>query len=113
MGAPRPRSVSQSGTMHAPGMISQGALAFAKQLVDELIHMNGPAIEAGRRSKDIYRRMHDQIEMLWSLHASKFPTESHDHFFEQLVERVAGGDITAFGPGFPDTTTQRRRRRKR
>jgi serine/threonine protein kinase len=112
-GTSRPRPASSPGTMHAPGMISQGSLAFANQLVDELIQMNGDTIKAGRATKDIYRRLHDTIEMLWSLHASKFPTEPRDHFFEQLVERVAGGDMSLFGPGFPDTTTQRRRRRKR
>lgn len=110
----RPRASGTShGTVHGTGVIAQGPLAFANQLIDDLLRIHADAIAAGRATNDIYRRLHSEIDMFWALHANRFPAEQRDYFYELLVERVADGDVSKFGPGFPDTTTQLKRRRKR
>jgi serine/threonine-protein kinase len=103
-----------SATNHPqPNAIARGSRAFAELLVDEIVSYFPDHIQRGRASNDIYRRLRDEIELRWSLYARSFGDEQVDHFFELLVERVAGGDPNRFGPGFPETTEQRRRRRKR
>jgi hypothetical protein len=82
-------------------------------LIDDLLRQCHEPIEHGRATGDIYRRVRNEIDVRWSLYASRFPDEPTDHFYELLVERVAGGDVARLGPGMPDSTTQRRRRRKR
>jgi serine/threonine-protein kinase len=116
-GGPSPRgqavAAQPHATSHAPVSLSRGPRPFAELLVDELIQFFPDAVSQGRATRDIYRRLHNEIDVRWSLHASRFPNETVDHFYDLLVERVAGGDAGRFGPGMPDSTTQRRRRRKR
>jgi serine/threonine protein kinase len=110
--APSP-SPAPHPTAHAHVSLSRGPRDFAMLLVDELLQFFPEAVAQGRASGDIYRRLHNEIDVRWSLHAGRFPNEAVDHFYELLVERIAGGDPGRFGPGMPDSTTQRRRRRKR
>ncbi len=103
-----------SATNHpAPNAMARGSRAFAELLVDEIVSYFPDQITRGRASNDIYRRLRDEIELRWSLYARTFGDEAVDHFHELLVERVAGGDPSRFGPGFPESTEQRRKRRKR
>jgi len=79
-----------------------------------IIEQTQIALQMGiKPTGDIYRRVHNEIDVRWSLYATRFPEEATDHFYELMVEKVAGGDPAKFGPGMPDSTTQRRRRRKR
>ncbi len=100
-------------TAHGGTSLSRGPREFAALLIDELCQLHPKQIAEGRATRDIYRRIHGDIDFRWALYASRFPDEATDHFFELLVERVAGGDPARFGQGMPDSTTQRRRRRKR
>jgi serine/threonine protein kinase len=109
----RPRAPSGPLAAVKEGTIAQGAEAFATQLVDDLVRMHPEEIAAGRRNRDLYRRLHDDIDMFWSLHAKRFPNEQRDWFYDLLVERVVGGNVDLLGPGFPTTTSQLRRRRRR
>lgn len=108
-------NATQHGPVTAHGMISlsRGPREFAELLVDELIRYFPDAVDSGRVSYDLYRRLHNEIDVRWSLYATKFPNEPTDFFYDLLLERVAKGDPSRFGPGMPDSTTQRRRRKKR
>ncbi len=98
---------------HGSGSLSRGARSFAELLVDELLSYFPELVAKGRAGGDIYRRLHTEIDVRWSLYASRFPDEAVDHFYELLVEKLAEGKADKFGPGMPDSTTQRRRRRKK
>src|SRR5262249_49533345 len=113
---PHARAHGASGplhTAHGGASLSKGPREFAALLVDDLLRICSEPIAHGRVTGDIYRRVHEEIDVRWSLFATRSPEETTDHFYELLVEKVAGGDPTRFGPGMPDSTTQRRRRRKR
>lgn len=92
---------------------SRAAQDFAAMLVHELLDFFPEAVAGGLAGSDIYRRLHDEIDVRWSLYAQRHADEPTDHFYELLVAVVARGDAAKLGPGLPDSTTQRRRRRKR
>lgn len=98
---------------HAPGLRSRDPKVFAEQLVDDILRYHPRDVDLGRAGNDLYRRLHNEIDMRWSMHASQYPDEETDYFYEVLVERLAGGDAGRLGPGMPDSTTQQRRRRRR
>lgn len=92
---------------------SRAAQDFAAMLVHELLDFFPDAVAKGLATNDIYRRMHDEIDVRWSLYAQRYGDEPTDHFYELLIAVIARGDVAKLGPGLPDSTTQRRRRRKR
>jgi serine/threonine protein kinase len=94
--------------------VSRGKSAreFAEMLVRELLHYFPMDIGEGRKTHDIYRRLHGEIDVRWSLYASRYAGEPVDHFHEMLVSLLAEGDASRLGPGLPDSTTHQRRRRR-
>ncbi len=107
------RTSAPLATAHGGTPLAKSAREFAEMLVEDLMRQSSAAIAAGRSSGEIYRRCHAEIDVRWKLYAQRFPDDPTDHFYELLVERVAEGDAARLGPGLPDSTTQRRRRRKR
>lgn len=113
-----PQSRSRTAAAGAPpAMTARGgsrpAQDFAAMLVHELLDFFPEAVANGLATSDIYRRLHDEIDVRWSLYAQRHGDEPTDHFYELLVAVIARGDVSKLGPGLPDSTTQRRRRRKR
>lgn len=113
-----PQSRSRTAAAGAPPALasrggSRAAQDFAAMLVHELLDFFPDAVTKGLATSDIYRRLHDEIDVRWSLYAQRYGDEPTDHFYELLVAVIARGDVAKLGPGLPDSTTQRRRRRKR
>lgn len=113
-----PQGRSRTAAAGAPPALSarlgsRASQDFAAMLVNELLDFFPDLVAKGLASNDIYRRLHDEIDVRWSLYAQRFGDEPTDHFYELLVALIARGDATKLGPGLPDSTTQRRRRRKR
>jgi hypothetical protein len=86
--------------------------SFADLLIREILQFFPEAVAQGRAAGDIYRRLHGEIDLRWSIYSKRYPDEPVDHFYEQLVERLGGGDVTRLGPGLPHATTDDRRRRR-
>jgi serine/threonine protein kinase len=110
--APLPRPGSGTVLHGAPAVASAGKdpRTFSDLLVRELLQYYPNDVAEGKKSRDLYRRLRNEIDIRWSLYAKRFPEEPADHFYERLVETLAGGDVELFGPGFPSSTERRRRR---
>jgi hypothetical protein len=58
-------------------------------------------VNEGRRNKDIYERLKEDIERGRQMYADRVPAgvrDSTNYFFEELVRILAGGDAGALGP---------------
>ena len=113
-----PQSRSRTAAAGAPPALtarggSRPAQDFAAMLVHELLDFFPDAVAKGLATSDIYRRLHDEIDVRWSLYAPRQGDEPTDHCCGLSGAVSARGDVAKLGPGLPDSTTQRRRRRKR
>jgi hypothetical protein len=101
---PRP---APSGTGPAP-IVSpeeqkahEDAKRFARLVVSEIKLYNEAKVNEGRRNKDLYERLKEDIErgrQMYSDRVSAHVRESTNYFFDELVRILAGGDPTALGP---------------
>lgn len=74
------------------------AVRFARLLVSEIALYNERAIEEGRRTKDLYQRLKDDIERSRKMYEQRFsPTQQGgtNHFRDELIRTIAGGDRSA------------------
>jgi serine/threonine-protein kinase len=110
--SPPPRAGSGTVLHGAPAVASAGKdpKSFSELLVREVAQFYPSEVAEGRRHKDIYRRLRNEIDIRWSLYTQRFPEEQTDYFYELLVEVLADGDVALFGQGFPSSTDRRRRR---
>ena len=82
----------------APGSATEEAVRFARLLVSEIALYNERAIEEGRRTKDLYQRLKDDIERSRRMYEQRFsPTQQGgtNHFRDELIRTLAGGDRSA------------------
>lgn len=78
----------------------QTARRYARLLVSEIKLYNGEAVEAGRRHRDLRRRLKPEIERARRLYDERVPASSpgRDACFEQeLLQALADGDAALFG----------------
>src|SRR5262245_31514825 len=77
------------------------AKRFARLVVSEIKLYNETKVNEGRRNKDIYERLKEDIERGRQMYTDRVPgnvRESTNYFFEELVRILAGGDASALGP---------------
>jgi hypothetical protein len=77
------------------------AKRFARLVVSEIKLYNESKVAEGRRSKDIYGRLKEDIErgrQMYHDRVSAHVRETTDYFRDELVRILAGGDATALGP---------------
>lgn len=82
----------------APDSATEEAVRFARLLVSEIALYNERAIEEGRRTKDLYQRLKDDIERSRKMYEQRFsPTQQGgtNHFRDELIRTLAGGDRSA------------------
>jgi hypothetical protein len=76
------------------------ARRFARLLVSEIKLYNEEAVERGREQRDLYQRLRDDIDRSREMYEKRIPADiraAHDHFREELVRILAGGDAGALG----------------
>lgn len=81
-----------------PDSATEEAVRFARLLVSEIALYNERAIEEGRRTKDLYQRLKDDIERSRRMYEQRFsPTQQGgtNHFRDELIRTLAGGDRSA------------------
>jgi hypothetical protein len=79
----------------------EDAKRFARLVVSEIKLYNENKVSEGRRSKDLYERLKDDIERGRQMYSDRVAApirDSTNYFFDELVRILAGGDASALGP---------------
>jgi len=79
----------------------EDAKRFARLVVSEIKLYNEAKVNEGRRHKDIYERLKEDIERGRQMYSDRVPPHVRDnttYFFDELVRILAGGDASALGP---------------
>jgi hypothetical protein len=77
------------------------AKRFARLVVSEIKLYNEAKVTEGRKTKDIYERLKEDIERGRQMYHDRVAAsvrEASDYFHDELVRILAGGDSTALGP---------------
>ena len=78
--------------------LHQEAQRFARLLVSEIVLYNEKQAEEGRRNKDIYQRLKDDIDRSLQMYEQRVSAKvrgSSNYFYEELVRTLANGDVSA------------------
>jgi hypothetical protein len=79
------------------------ARRFAKLLVEEIKLYNQPKVDEGRRSRDLYDRLKEDIEKSRAMYDKRYADSavaSADYFTQELIRILADNDATLMGPSF-------------
>jgi len=108
MGAiPRPASAAPAPRAAAPVVspedqkAHEDAKRFARLVVSEIKLYNEQKVLDGRRQKNIYEALKDDIERGRQMYSDRVPAQVRDstnYFYDELVRILAGGDASALGP---------------
>ncbi len=77
------------------------AKRFARLVVSEIKLYNEAKVAEGRKNRDIYERLKEDIERGRAMYAERVPAPIRDntnYFVDELVRILAGGDAGALGP---------------
>jgi len=77
------------------------AKRFARLVVSEIKLYNESKVTEGRKTKDIYERLKEDIErgrQMYHDRVAQSVRDSSDYFHDELVRILAGGDANALGP---------------
>jgi hypothetical protein len=77
------------------------AKRFARLVVSEIKLYNEAKVTEGRRNKDIYERLKEDIErgrQMYSERVNPSVRDTTNYFYDELVRILAGGDQSALGP---------------
>lgn len=77
------------------------AKRFARLVVSEIKLYNESKVSEGRRNRDLYERLKDDIErgrQMYTERVSAHVRDSTNYFYDELVRILAGGDASALGP---------------
>jgi hypothetical protein len=76
------------------------AKRFARLVVSEIKLYNEAKVTEGRKTRDIYERLKEDIErgrQMYHDRVSQPVRDASDYFHDELVRILAGGDPTALG----------------
>ena len=79
----------------------EDAKRFARLVVSEIKLYNETKVNEGRRQKDIYERLKEDIERGRQMYTDRVAApirEATNYFYDELVRILAGGDASALGP---------------
>jgi len=79
------------------------AQRFARLLVDEIKLYNQAKVAEGRRNKDLYDRLKDDIEKSRATYQKRYGSTvaaSGDYFQKEVVRSLAEDDVSVMGAGF-------------
>lgn len=96
--APEPQIAPEDQETH------KKAQRFAKLLVDEIKLYNQAKVTEGRKHKDLYDRLKDDIEKSRAIYKKRYAgtaAASVDYFQQALVRILADNDISLLGANFP------------
>jgi hypothetical protein len=79
----------------------EDAKRFARLVVSEIKLYNEAKVNEGRRQRNIYEKLKEDIERGRQMYADRVPSpirDSSNYFYDELVRILAGGDAGALGP---------------
>jgi hypothetical protein len=79
----------------------EDAKRFARLVVSEIKLYNEPKVNEGRKNKDLYERLKEDIERGRQMYSDRVAAQVRDstnYFYDELVRILAGGDASALGP---------------
>jgi hypothetical protein len=79
----------------------EDAKRFARLVVSEIKLYNETKVNEGRRHRDLYERLKEDIERGRQMYTERVPAhirDSTNYFVDELVRILAGGDSSALGP---------------
>jgi hypothetical protein len=79
----------------------EDAKRFGRLVVSEIKLYNEQKVLDGRRQKNIYEALKDDIERGRQMYSDRVPAnirDSTNYFYDELVRILAGGDASALGP---------------
>jgi hypothetical protein len=83
--------------------VHRKAQRFARLLVDEIKLYNQAKVAEGRRNKDLFDRLKEDIEKSRSTYQKRYGNTvaaSGDYFHQELVRSLGEEDVTVMGPNF-------------
>ena len=98
-GAPLPTGVG--GLSEEEERLHEDARRFARLLISELLLYNEDLVIQGRKHRDIYSRLREDIDRSRKAYDQRIPRNVSarvDYFGEELVRTIAAGDPLAMGP---------------
>ena len=92
---------NSTATMLAACLATPTSSELRRLLVSEIKLYNEAKVTEGRKTKDIYERLKEDIERGRQMYTDRVPApvrDSSDYFQDELVRILAGGDAAALGP---------------
>jgi len=101
--AARPAPAAPAGRALSPEeqKSHEEAKRFARLVVSEIKLYNESKVSEGRRHKDLYERLKEDIERGRQMYTDRVSAPVRDatnYFYDELVRILAGGDASALGP---------------
>jgi len=99
--APPPPAAAAPSLSPEETKAHEDAKRFARLVVSEIKLYNEAKVNEGRRNKDIYERLKEDIERGRQMYADRVAAHVRDntnYFYDELVRILAGGDQSALGP---------------
>jgi hypothetical protein len=100
----RPTGPDLTNVPAADHEIHKKAFRFAKLLVDELMLYNKDKVATGKKQRDVYSLLQEDIDKSRLAYEKKFtntPAAKVDYFHQQMVAQIGDGDPAAIGGGYP------------
>ncbi|HXY09892.1 MAG TPA: hypothetical protein VEI52_18775 [Terriglobales bacterium] len=83
--------------------VHRKAQRFARLLMDEIKLYNQAKVAEGRKNKDLYDRLKDDIEKSRATYVKRYghtAAASKDYFVSEMIRSLAEDDVTILGPSF-------------
>ncbi|HEX6806027.1 MAG TPA: hypothetical protein VF133_20300 [Terriglobales bacterium] len=96
-GSPAPAISSEDADVH------RKAQRFARLLIDEIKLYNQAKVNEGRKHRDLYDRLKDDIEKSRATYQKRYgntPAGSADYFNQELIRSLAEDDVSLLGGNF-------------
>jgi hypothetical protein len=93
-------SAALGGAQSEDGKRHDEARRFARLLVSEIKLYNEGKVEQGRKNKDLYERLKEDIDRSRQMYDERIPDEvrkASNYFYDELVRILADGDAGALG----------------
>jgi hypothetical protein len=98
---PAPAAPARAAVAPEDQKAHEDAKRFARLVVSEIKLYNEAKVTEGRKTKDIYGRLKEDIERGRQMYQDRVPApvrDASDYFQDELVRILAGGDAAALGP---------------
>lgn len=99
--APAPDAFAQMSVADAD--VHRKAQRFARLLMDEVKLYNQAKVAEGRKHKDLYDRLKEDIDKSRNTYTKRYGSSaaaSADYFNQELIRSLAEDDVTLLGPNF-------------